>query len=144
MSGDVAVDILHFDLDASQLLGAFEQSLGMLGDVGVGQRVLVPQLVFQARPVIHGDSAELNLDRRHMWTIGEENGNSINNVQTAVSVGFWILDVILDSENAHIGLLREELRNLIHIINIVADDSNSCDVTNVIFDAFDAQGRDLR
>ncbi|KFJ08394.1 hypothetical protein BITS_0912 [Bifidobacterium tsurumiense] len=90
---------LHLHFDILQTASAIQKRLGMLDQPVVGQVCFVSQSMFQARPVIHGDSAELHFHRGVMSSGRKEHGHSINNVKAAVSVLLRIFDVILYSKH---------------------------------------------
>ena len=75
---------------------------------------LVLQVVLEARPEVHGDGAQLNLDRHHLLGIEEIHGNADDHVQAAVPVGLGVGDIVLDRDDFQIVLTLQQVEQVVH------------------------------
>ena len=89
--------------------------------------------MLKACPPIHGYGAELNFDFHHLLAVVKENRSFYYKMQTAVSVGLRVGDIILFFDKFYIILLQKSIRQLIYIRRIGADYTHSGNIKNVLF-----------
>ena len=71
--------------------------------------------MLRACPPVHCDGSELYLDLHISLSVVKENRGINDQVQTAVSVRFWIADIILAGNNVYIVLLLKSIGKHINV-----------------------------
>ena len=95
------------------------------GDLAV---VLVIDLVLEAGPEVHGDGAELHLDRHVLRPAGEEHRDLDDRVEALVAVGLGLGDVVLDLDHGDVGLIAEHAEDRVDVGHEAAGDPDPGDV----------------
>ena len=87
----------HFFLCLINQLAAFQQLLGKIDVNAVdGLYRLIPDIVLQTGPEVHCQCPDLKLHRNQLFFVHKIHRNPYDDVQTAVAVGLWLFDIILD------------------------------------------------
>ena len=103
--------------------------------------VLIGKLMFQARPKIHGNGANLHFHLHFFPFIGKKYGDFHNQVQTAVAVGLGITDIIFLFDERNIVLHQKRIGNPIDIVYVRTYHADSRYVVQVFFYAFERYGK---
>ena len=111
----------------------FQISRNLLGMFHV---LFIAQLVIQTCPEVHGNRTDLDLDLHRLFTVGEEDRNLQDQVQAAITVFLWILNIIFGLDQSHIILLGQHLCHFINVINKRTDHSDACNIMQILNDAF--------
>ena len=90
--------------------------------------------MLNADPAVHGDGAELNLqpDRMLRRFLQKAQRQGEDHVIVAVSIGFWIADVVLFPQNLNTQDLADEADHLINILDKGTDQTNPCCIPYVL------------
>lgn len=75
--------------------------------------------------------AQLNLHTDRLFAVGKKDWNFQNHVIAAVTVRFWILDVILLFDDGQVILSAEHLDDSINVLDKRADDADASNVVEV-------------
>ncbi len=118
--------------------------LGSLGELAHQRRrdvgaVLVVDLVLEAGPEVHGDSADLKFHRHRNHPVGQMHGDLDQRVQTPVPVGLRPRDVVLDLQHRQVGLAPEQLEDPVDVDGETAGHPDSSNVRDVLPQCRDAQ-----
>lgn len=90
--------------------------------------VLVVDLVFQTRPKVHGDRANLHLNPNGHFSSRQKDWNLDDGVQTAISVGFRLCNVVLDAEHPNIRLRSQGFEHPVGVCNETAGNPDAGDI----------------
>ena len=101
-----------------------------LGHEALGHRagVLVVDLVLEARPEVHGDRAELHLDRHLHAPRRQEHRHLDDDVQALVAVGLGGGDVVLHLAHRDVVLLGEQVEQAIRVVREARRHAHAGDV----------------
>ena len=92
---NIIFNILHPLVQHGADIRAFAQVRSQLGRSGRVNVLLIPHLVLQTGPEVHGDGSQLDLYLHMAGLLLEEEGNGEDEMQTSVAVGLGVLDVVL-------------------------------------------------
>ena len=84
-----------------------------------------------ARPRIHGDGAQLDLDVHHLFLVGEEDRHRHDQMQAAVAIFLRIGDVVLAADQRDVILLHERVGDAVDIVHKGADHAHTGDVEEI-------------
>ena len=95
--------------------------------------------MLEARPKIHGDRAELDLDAHGALPVRKKDGDLHDHVIAAVAVLLGFADVVLDLKHGDVVLAGEHLGDRVDVVDERADDAHARHVVQVLFDRLDGQ-----
>ena len=98
---DYILDVLHAYVPLSTLICAFLQIIGEHIQLVLWQIFFVAELMFKARPEVHGDSSQLHFYLDEPLFVFKEDRYFDYEMKTSVAVWLRVLDVVLffDKEN---------------------------------------------
>ena len=112
-----------------------------LGDPGGNVAVvLVVDLVLEARPEVHRDRADLDLDGDVGGAARADDGHGNDEVQRLVPVLLRVGDVIAFLDEGDVGQAEQEMLDRVHVLHEGARDAHASDVLDVLLDRLGREG----
>ena len=88
--------------------------------------------MLQARPEVHRDRAQLQFDAHGLRALRQEDRHLQNQVQAAVAIGLWGLDIVFFLDQRQVVLPHEHIRNRIDILDERADHADAADIVQIL------------